>query len=384
MQRKRAIVLESFASGLRSFRWVALALLVVYLCSGITLVQPGEIALVLRLGKLDGVTREEQIKQPGLLLALPFPIDRVVRVPVKEEGEIVIDELWKSLAGSGPTVETINPLSEGYTLTGDQNLLQARMVAKYRITDPIAFALSIEDPSGFVRDAVMAATVQTISGWKVDAALRLRDEATKESLAPLVQRLAQARLDAVNCGLTLSALEFKEIHPPRHVRAEFEKVQSARVEKETKKREAEGFAAREVPNAQAERDRLVAEAIAYRSTLRARATEEVAVFQALQTEHRRNPRLVRERIYREALAQIMSNLGKRYFLPPKTRPGDVRIFISDAETAPSSRGASASASASSWAASCWRASCFWSLISNSGLAIPRSGCCPKCSRPSPP
>jgi membrane protease subunit HflK len=334
MSRKRPVVLEAFASGMRSFRFVALALFIVYLCSNITLVQPGEIALVLRLGKLEGDTREDQIKQPGLLLALPFPIDRVIRVPVKEEGEVVVSDLWKSQADSGPPSETINPLKEGYCLTGDQNLLQARLVAKYRIADPVAFALSIENPKALVRDAVMSATTETIAGWSVDDALRLRNEKTQESLAPLVQRFAQVRLDAVHCGLTLSALEFKEIHPPRHVRAEFEKVQSARVEKATKKREADGFAAREVPQAEAERDRLVAEATALGSTLRATATAEVSVFEALQDEHQRNPRLVRERIYREAVEEMMSKIGKRYFLPPGTRPGDVRIYVSEAETPP--------------------------------------------------
>ncbi len=187
--------------------------------------------------------------------------------------------------------------------------LQARLVAKSRITDPVAFPLSIEAPTVLVHDAVMAATTETIAGWPVDDALRLRDERTQESLAPLVQRVAQTRLDAVDCGLTLSALEFKEVHPPRHVRAEFEKVQSARVEKATKRREAEGFASREAPKAAAERDRLSKEAIANGSSLRGRATAEASVFMALEAEHRRNPQLVQERIFLEALEEIARLLG---------------------------------------------------------------------------
>jgi modulator of FtsH protease HflK len=334
MTRKRPIVLEAIASGLRSFRWVALGLFVFYCCSNITLVQPGEVALVLRLGRLEGATPAEQIKLPGLLLAFPFPIDRVIRVPVKEEGEVLVKELWKPLADSGPNSEIINPLVEGYCLTGDQNLLQARLVAKFRITDPVAFALTIDGPTILVHDAVMAATTETIAGWPVDDALRLRNERTQESLAPLVQRVAQIRLDAVNCGLTLTALEFKEIHPPRHVRAEFEKVQSARVEKATKRREADGFASREVPKAEAERDRLSKEAIANGSSLKARATAEASVFLALQAEHRRNPHLVEERLYLETLEEVMGQIGKRYLLPPKSRPGDVRIYVSEGDGPP--------------------------------------------------
>jgi membrane protease subunit HflK len=334
MTRKQPIVLEAFASSLHWFRWVAAALFAAYLLSGVTLVQPGEVALVLRLGRLQGTTREQQIKSPGLLITFPSPIDRVIRVPVKEEGEVVIQELWKSLTDSGPAHEAIDPLKEGYCLTGDQNILQTRLVAKYRIDDPVAFALSVEDPKGLVHDAVMAAATETIAGWRVDDALRLRDERTQESLAPVVQRSAQLRLDKVPCGLILSALEFKEIHPPRHLRAEFEKAQTARVEKNTRRREAEGFAAREVPKAEAERNRLIQEAVANGSGLKARASAEVSLFSKLYDEYRRNPTLAQQRIYREALQDVMGSVGKRFLLPPRTRSGNVRIYISEPEAAP--------------------------------------------------
>jgi membrane protease subunit HflK len=141
----------------------------------------------------------------------------------------------------------------------------------------------------------------------------------------------QERLDKTNCGLVLSALEFKEIHPPRHLRTEFERAQSARVEKDTRKREAEGFASSKVPQAEAERNRLVKEAMANASFLRARATAEVAVFETLRNEYRRNPKMTRERIYREALQQVMSQIGNRYLLPPANPGGDLRIYVSEQE-----------------------------------------------------
>jgi modulator of FtsH protease HflK len=257
----------------------------------------------------------------------------VVRIPVKEEGEVVIDELWKSLSGDAPLTDDIDPVREGYCLTGDQNILQTRLVAKYRIDDPVAFALSVEDPRGLVHDAVMAAATETIAGWRVIDALRLRDEQTESNLAPVVQRAVQARLDRVACGLVLSSLEFKEIHPPRHLRAEFEQAQSARVEKTTMRLEAEGFAAQEIPRAEAESNRLVQEAVAGGSTLLARATAEVSVFKTLRDEYRRDPVPTAQRIYREAIQEMMARIGKRYLLPPETRPGDVRIFVSESEAA---------------------------------------------------
>ena len=72
MNRKRPIVLEAIASGLRSFRWVALGLFVIYFCSNITLVQPGEVALVLHLGRLEGGYAGRADQAARLTFGFPF------------------------------------------------------------------------------------------------------------------------------------------------------------------------------------------------------------------------------------------------------------------------------------------------------------------------
>jgi membrane protease subunit HflK len=97
--------------------------------------------------------------------------------------------------------------------------------------------------------------------------------------------------------------------------------------------EAEGFAAQEIPRAEAESNRLVQQAVAGGSTLLARATAEVSVFKTLRDEYRRDPVPTAQRIYREAIQEVMTRIGKRYLLPPETRPGDVRIFVSESEAA---------------------------------------------------
>jgi len=334
MSARQPIVLNALTSSLRSFRWITVLLFAVYLLSAVTIIQPGEVAMILRFGKLAGATRDARIHKPGLLFAWPYPIDRVIRVPIKEEVEVLIQDLWKPLADSGPALDTIDPLQEGYCLTGDQNILQTRMVAKYRIDDPIAYALFLRDPQLLVHDAVMAATSETIAGWRVEDVFRLRDDRLQRNLSTLVQETAQVKLNDVSSGIILSSVEFKEIHPPRHLRAEFERAQSARVEKETRRREAEGFAASQIPQAEAERNRLIKEALANATILKARATAEVSVFQTLHQEYRRDPTSTRERIYREATQQIMAQIGKRFLLPAQRSSHSVRIVVSESDGAP--------------------------------------------------
>ena len=334
MTTRRPLVLEAFAASLRSTRWLALLLFIVYLFSGTTIVRPGEVVLILRLGRLHGTSPETQVNRSGLLFTFPSPFDQIVRVPVRTEGEVVIQDLWKSLNDNGPAVDAIDPLKEGYCLTGDQNILQTRLVAKYRIDDPVAYAFATEDPQGIVHDSVMAATTCSIASWKVNDALRLLDTQTQKTLASEVMRAAQTRLNGLRCGMVLSGLEFKEIHPPRHLRAEFEKAQSARVQKETMRREAEGFASSRIPQAEAEQNRLIKEAMANGNAILSRANAEISVYRPLLDEFQSAPTLTSERLYRESLEQVMVQIGRRYFLPAQTKSGDVRIFISESENAP--------------------------------------------------
>lgn len=317
------IVFEGLQAGLRMFRWVMLLLLVLFCFSGIQEVDPDQVGLLLRFGRLQGQSPATQVHEPGLLPAFPYPIDEVIQVPAKQEGEVVINEVWKGLEGAA-TLDRIDPVLEGYCLTGDQNIVQAQVVVKYRITDPVAYRLRTADPPAILHDIVLAALTQAISGWTVDDVLRLQrapagSEGATEGLAATVRSRAQERLDRLDCGMAISAMEFKQLQPPRHVIGMFRDVQSAQIDVETKKREAEGFAAREVPQAEAERNRLIQAAAAHQNTLNARAMEEYSVFEQLYSEYRKNPELVRNRIYLETLEQVLTRVGKVDLVSPEDR-----------------------------------------------------------------
>ncbi|MFO7903405.1 MAG: protease modulator HflK [Planctomycetota bacterium] len=305
------------------FRWVVVLMLLLFLGSGITEVKSEGVGLQMRFGRLLGPPRE-----PGLLLALPFPIDRVIQVPTRQEGEVVVEELWRDVSG-GAGQDEIDPTVEGYCVTGDQNIVQARVVAKYRIVDPIRFKLGFVEPEKLLHEVVMAATNHIIAGWKVDDVLRLQqplDEASEATrrLDKTVQARAQERLNELDVGLRLLTIEFKEIHPPRHVVAAFRDVQSAKIDIQTAQREAEGFHASEIPQAESKSNRMIQEASAYQSSAVAEAEAENAVFRELFAEYRKNPDLVRQRIFMETFEAVLENAAKVRFVAPHSR-----LIISD-------------------------------------------------------
>jgi len=96
-------------------------------------------------------------------------------------------------------------------------------------------------------------------------------------------------------------------------------VQSERIAIETKKREAEGFAARTVPAAEAESNSMIQEANRLATDLRTRAEEEVALFDRLHDEYLRNPELVWNRLHLETIERLMRDGSQFRFVDPGTR-----------------------------------------------------------------
>lgn len=318
-QADRFSMSEGVAAGAKMIGWLALGLFVLFWCSGITTIGPGEVGLVLRCGRLTGTSPADQVRQPGLLLALPYPIDEVIRVPVKQEREIAVTALRRAVADANV------PLSRrglpGYALAGNQNILEADITVKYRIGDPIAFTFANRDPERILRDTVIGSAAEVIAQWPVDDALRLQRQTDTgpQKLARVVLEDAQALIDEMNLGVELTAVEFREIQPPVDVADAFQAVQSERIAIETKKREAEGYAARVVPAAEAESNSLIQGATRQATDLRTRAEEEVALFNRVYDEYVRNPGLVWNRLHLETLEGLMRDGSQFRFVDPGTR-----------------------------------------------------------------
>ena len=178
------------------------------LLSGITIVKPDEVAVILRWGRLVGDTPALQEHGPGLLFAFPRPVDQVVRVQVKHVWEVPVNTLASSTTTKTSYDElTLDPLTQGYALTGDQNIVHVDMVARYRVRDPAEWAFYGPKAEDVLRVEVTAAMVRSLGEMGVD---RVLSDGRKDLIATATRR-AQAGLDAAHSGLELSSLELTRL-----------------------------------------------------------------------------------------------------------------------------------------------------------------------------
>lgn len=299
--------------------WIG-TMALLYALSGITIVKPEEVAMVLRWGRLVGDTPALQQHGAGLLFAFPKPIDEVVRVQTKRVAQIQVATLDAG-AGEEPTEDedqpaaggsTLDPVGQGYALTGDHNIVQVSMVAHYRVRDPGVWKFYGAKPEDVLRTEVTSAMVRSIGEMGVD---RVLSDGRKDLIATAAKR-AQAGLDAAGSGLELSSLELTRLGPPAALVYDFSLVQSAFIGAETKKKDAQAFAETAVPQATAVTDAALQAARASAASDLALARGEAAAFVALDKAFRANPVVVRERLYRDAVESAIGASNVRWVPPP--------------------------------------------------------------------
>jgi membrane protease subunit HflK len=290
--------------------WLAL-LAMLYAGSGIAVIRPDEVAIVLRWGRLVGDSAGTRVHGPGLLFALPRPVDRVVRVKTKYVSELPIESLAEP--PEHPSYgDTLDPLAVGYALTGDQNVVHVTMRASYRVRDPADWALYGPRSEEILRVEVAAAMMRSLGEMGVDHVL---SDGRKLLIAVATQR-AQAGLDAAHSGLALVSLEVVGLRPPSVLSTDFDAVQSAYIESETKKKDAQAFAQDVVPRAHATADAAVQAARAEAGSARALANGQTAAFLALHREYSGSPAVVRERLYRDAVDKALGRAQAVRWVPP--------------------------------------------------------------------
>lgn len=290
--------------------WWVIAMAVLYSLSGITIVKPDEVAVVLRWGRLVGATPALQEHGPGLLFAFPRPMDRVVRVQVKHVWEVPVTTLAN--VDQEESTETLDPLTQGYALTGDENVVHVDMIARYRVREPALYAFYGPKAEDVLRAEVSAAMVRSLGEMGVDRVL----SDGRESLVATATRRAQEGLDASKSGLELTLLELTGLSPPLALSADFDAVQSAYIGAQTQQNEARAFAQTAIPQAQADSDAAVQTAQGQAAAALAAAKGDAVAFLALDREYRANATVVRERLYRDAMEHAIGVAGSVRWVPP--------------------------------------------------------------------
>jgi len=272
--------------------------LIFWLFTGVYTVGPDEVGVVQRFGKYDRTV------QSGLNYHMPFPIETVKTPKVTEVKRI---EVGFRTVGKNQyrTVER-----ESLMLTGDENIVDAELIVQYKIKEPINYLFNFIGPELTMREASEASLRTVVGRHNIDEALTsgklMIQEETKE--------LLQSILDKYETGVQVVAVQLQDVSPPKQVIDAFKDVASAKEDKNRMINEAEGYRNDIIPKARGEAQAMIREAEGFRESRIARAEGDVAKFKAILKEYSKAKDVTRERLYLEAMEEILPGLEK-YIVP---------------------------------------------------------------------
>jgi membrane protease subunit HflK len=276
-----------------TFRPIAIAA-AVWLLTGLYVVRADEQAVVRRFGAVI----DDRVP-PGLHFGLPWGIDAVDRLKVREQKRLTVGfELPDEALG-----RPVNPGRREF-FTGDQNLVNIELLVQYTIREPRAYLFAAAGPTETLRAAAEAAVAATVASRPVDTLLTTGKLAVQEEL----RQRAQAIVDAYGLGIALTAVNIQAVSPPLKVADAFREVASAREDRDRIIKEAESYANATLPAAEGEAARLREEAVAYRDQKIAQARGDAARFVQSYEAYRLAPGVTTARLYLETVEEILPRL----------------------------------------------------------------------------
>ena len=267
-------------------------------------------AVVTTFGKVTDIT------DAGVHFKLPLGIQRVRKVDVNVYQKI---ELGYSSTGSDYQVNE----RESTMITGDYNIVNVDFFVEYKISDPVQYLFSSNDPELILRNLIQSQIRNVIGSSTVDAVLT----DGKENIQMQVKELVTRILQDYDIGLTLVDVKIQDAEPPtQEVIEAFKAVETAKQQAETVINDAKAYQNAQLPKAQAQADQLVQNAEYLRQKRINEAIEKVAMFQAQYTEYAQNPEITRSRMYYEAISDILPGV-KLYVNTGSGEKSDVQMLL---------------------------------------------------------
>jgi membrane protease subunit HflK len=357
---------------------IIVVLVIIFLASGLRTVGSNEQALVLRFGKIRGIG-ENRILGPGLKLLFPYPIHEIVKIPTAKKQTLPINSFWyfqKNLdvLPKGPKTrervpETLKPKEDGYCITrgeqqsriipgatgSDYNIVHSKWQLTYNIDDPERFFKNvyIEDIkpgqshadviekslTPLLKPLIEHSVVSAMVNYTIDDVIQ-----NPGSISKNVQRLVQQKLDKIETGIKVISVQLTERIWPRQVDGAFQASIRARQASQKAISQAKGYAENTLNEAggpvaerllKALRDQnpgeqeteLLWAQLAGQVVESAKANAEY--LQLLLPEYKKSPELVIQKIYQDAIEDVLNNAEEKIIIQPTkgTKGTEIRIGL---------------------------------------------------------
>jgi membrane protease subunit HflK len=255
-----------------------------------------------------------------IALAIIWGLLGFYQVDEKEQAVVLRLGKYSDTVGSGlhwnpPVVDSVTAVrvteerqysARGLMLTQDENIVEISLTVQYNIANARDFVLNIKDPETSLKHATDSALRHVVGSTGLDGVISTGREQVAVSTAEKLQDL----LDVYSSGINVVKINIEEARPPTEVKAAYDDVIKAREDLERLVNEAQAYSNGIIPEARGEAQRLREEAEGYLSQVVSKSQGEAKRFTTLLAEYKKAPEVTRERLYIDAIEQVMSSSTK--------------------------------------------------------------------------
>ncbi len=246
-----------------------------------------EQAVLITFGQAKAVT------EPGLHFKIPL-VQQVRKVNTTIQGFAI-----------GYSQDNNKSTDESLMITSDYNFVNVDFFVEYRYSDPVKALYSSENPSGILKNICQSCIRTVVGSYPVDDVLTTG----KNEIQAAIRTMIIKRLEEHDLGVQLVNITIQDSEPPTaEVMEAFKNVETAKQGAETALNNANKYRNEQLPNAQAKADKIIKDAEARKTERINEATAQVARFNAMYEEYIKNPTITRQRMFYEAMEEILPDL----------------------------------------------------------------------------
>ena len=267
---------------------VAAILACIVLFNSVYTVSEQEQGVIVTFGK------PTKIVTSGLNVKLPF-IQQVYK----------IDTTIKGLAVGYREENNESVNSESLMITSDFNFVNVDFYVEYKVSDAITYLYASSNPLGILKNIVQSCIRTVVGSYDVDSVLT----DGKSEIQAKVKEMVIEKLENQELGLQIINLTIQDAEPPTaDVMQAFKAVETAKQEKETIINNANKYRNEKMPEAEADVDNILQEANTTKTQRINEAEAQVALFNAMYDEYKKNPEMTKKRMFYEAMEAILPDL----------------------------------------------------------------------------
>lgn len=267
---------------------IVLIILAVMVFGSFYTIKEQEQAVVTTFGKAKTVSTA------GLHFKVPI-IQRVQKVDTTIQGF--------AIGYNSDTGERIG--TESMMITKDFNFVNVDFFVEYKVSDPVKALYASEQPTTILKNIAQSSIRMVVGSYDVDSVITTG----KFEIQSTIKEAIITKLEKQDIGIQLVNITIQDSEPPtEEVMEAFKSVETAKQGADTAINTANKYQNEQLPQADAQVDKILQEAESTKAQRMNEASAEVSRFNKMYEEYKKYPLITKQRMFYETMEDVLPSL----------------------------------------------------------------------------